>query len=232
MRVVRMTPDDVLARLGDLLARLDPDRAPDAAAYFRKALQINPSCVAAEAGLGYLAASEGRFPEAITHYDAAMALDADDFHYPYLAALSRLGESPRIGSIDSPAPGPTRADLPKARDLLRRTIQLRPGFAEAYVSLGETYLEADEKGGEGIEVLQKAQQLLPTRMDVVADLVLLNLRAGDRVTAGDLVEKTMVPSGDSRALRRARSALEGYDNAHAPTQLKPGHQGAGEAGSD
>jgi hypothetical protein len=82
VRVTKMSRDEVLARLGDLLARSDLERSQDAAAYFREALSINPSCAGAEAGLGYLAASGKRFAEALQHYQRAMELDPGNFRYP------------------------------------------------------------------------------------------------------------------------------------------------------
>src|SRR5207247_9505673 len=48
MRIERMERDEVLARLGDLLVRLGPDRAADAALHFREALRLNPKSASAE----------------------------------------------------------------------------------------------------------------------------------------------------------------------------------------
>jgi len=218
-RVERMARDEVLARLGDLLLRSGTERSKEAEPYFREALRINPKCAAAEAGLGFLAALQERFPESIVHYDSAIALDSGEFDYPYLAALSWLGESPHARESASRSRSMSPANLAKARELLRKTIQLRPGFAEAYVSLGKTYLIEDEKGKEGIAFLLKAQKLLPRRMDVATSLVQLYLKVEDRTSAGEVVEKVLVPWGDSELIRVARAALEDYDRTHGSTNL-------------
>jgi len=230
MRVERMERDEVLARLGDLLAHLGPDRAADAALHFREALRLNPKSAPAEAGLGYVAAAAQRFPEAIAHFDAARALDSPNFLYPYLAAVGRLGRSPAWPLVYSDAAKTTPEDLVKARDLLRRTIQVRPGFAAAYLSMGETYLQSQDSPDEGIQALQQVRKILPTRMEAAADLVHLYLKAGDRKSAGDLVEKVLVPSGNSGAIRYAKSILEDYDVAHA--SAKPRVEGSGSETQD
>src|SRR5207249_1941919 len=112
------------------------------------------------AGLGYVAAAAERFPEAIAHFDAARALDTPNFLYPYLAAVGRLGRSPVWPLAYSDAATTTPEDLVKARDLLRRTMQVRPGFAAAYLSMGESYLSGQESPDEGIQALEQVRRML------------------------------------------------------------------------
>ena len=213
VRVTKMSPDEVLARLGDLLARSDLERSQDAGAYFQEALRLNPASAAAEAGLGYLAASDGRFSEALPHYQKAMDLDPRNSHYPYLAAMSWMKESPKGSEAGQAAPTPD--EIVKAQDLLRLSIRLDPGFAEAQANLGVSFIDGQESSREGIQALEKARQLMPSRMDVASNLLVLHLKAGERTAAGELLDKVIIPSREARAIEFGRKAIQIYDEALA-----------------
>jgi tetratricopeptide (TPR) repeat protein len=213
VRVTRMSRDEVLARLGDLLTRSNLQRSPDAEAYLQEALRINPSCATAEAGLGYLAASGKRFAEALQHYQRAMELDSENFRYPYLAAMSWMKESPKGSESEDAAPSPE--EVVKAQELLRRSIRIEPQFAEAQASLGESFIDRPEPGSEGITALENARQLMPSRMDVATNLLILHLKAGERTAAAELLDQVIAPSRDGRAIEFGRNAIRTYDEALA-----------------
>ena len=213
VRVTKMSYDEVLARLGDLLARSKLERSQDAPIYFREALRLNPNCSPAQAGLGYLAASDGHFSEAIQHYQKAMDLDPGNFHYPYLAALSWMKEPPN-GS-ESKEAAPTDDEIMKAQELLRLSIRLEPNFAEAHAELGESIIDSQGDSREGIQALEKARQLMPSRMDVASNLLVLHLKAGERTAAGELMNKVIIPSREARAIEFGRKAIQLYDEALA-----------------
>ncbi len=215
VQVTKMTQDEVLARLGDLLARSNLVRSQDAGAYFREALRINPSCAAAEAGLGYLAASEKRFTEALEHYQAAMRLSSENFRYPYLAAIALMKDPPK--GADSQENSLAPEEGAKARELLRLSIKLEPNFGEAYAELGGSCIDSQECNGEGIQALEKARRLMPSRMDVAANLLVLLLKAGDRTAAAKLLDEVIVPSRDGRAVEFGRNAIRTYDEALSAT---------------
>lgn len=221
VQVTPMERDEALSRLGDLLAHLGPERSEDAIRHCRAALQINPKSAPAEAGIGFAEASRGNYEAAAAHYQTAAELDPGNHLYPYLRAVSLLGKLPGGRIVGSAGAGIAPEDLEKVRDLLQRTIERRPDFAEAYVDLGATYVGAEGTVDAGIAALEKARSLLPSRMDVVANLAALYLQKGDREQAGNLVENVLERSGDSTMTRWARLALENYDAVHAPANVTP-----------
>src|SRR6266568_2658706 len=131
VRVGAMKREDVLFRLGDLLAHLGQDRAADAGDLLREARRLSPDSAAPRAGLAYLACQAERFDEAIDLYDKAITLDPEDavtrFHYGQCLARRGLATSP--GGIE----GAATPDLVRAQEMFGKAIQIRPGFAEAYV---------------------------------------------------------------------------------------------------
>src|SRR4029077_17226565 len=64
-----------------------------------------------------------------------------------------------------------------------------------------------EHSAEGIQILLQARNLLPARMDVVYDMMLLFLRTGDRATADGLAQLVMLHAKDPRMGLQARSAI-------------------------
>ncbi len=116
-RVEPLTHDDVLYRLGDLLAS-EPEPRPEAAEHFQATLRAHPEHGLALAGLGYLAEREGRHEVALEHYRRAAALTPDDYliQYRYAASLLRKGDGSRA---------------PEAREALERSIAANPDFAPA-----------------------------------------------------------------------------------------------------
>jgi tetratricopeptide (TPR) repeat protein len=210
-KVRPMGRSESLARLGELLQHLQEERLPDAEAHLREALRLDPEGGIPLMNMGTLLAAKGEFDKAVSLFERAAASLPDEPLLTYREARALLhrkeGERPvgeeAVGSI---AP----ETIERARGLLKRTIKIRPSFAEAYIELGNL---ADASGGsleEGIEALAKARTLMPSRLDVTMNLFFLNLKAGNRAAAQELFDKAIIPQRDEESIRWARMRLE-YD---------------------
>jgi len=189
-----MARADVLYRLGDLLANLRDDHAPDAAEHFRAALALQPDHGPALAGLGYLAERAGRTDEARSYYEKAAKLAPDDIRVQFLYANNL---------IDDPGPDSLR----KARAALSRAVALRPDFGEAWARLGYTYQIEETLPPEAVQALETAHRLLPSRMDVAHNLSLAYARTGQTAKAEKLIERVLVPRATPEEIASAREAL-------------------------
>ena len=167
----------MLSRLGDYLAHGRPDRGPDAEAHYQAAIRADPAHAAAYSGLGLLSDSKMRYDEAARYYEKAVSLRPDDPLTLFLYAENIVERFTPSGTIVRRAPGATPPEMTRARELYRRSIRLRPDVAEAYAGLGLTYVFAEGDVSAGIEALEKARQMLPSRMDIVMNLVGLYARS-------------------------------------------------------
>ncbi|MGB6002005.1 MAG: hypothetical protein WBI00_16120, partial [Thermoanaerobaculia bacterium] len=103
-------------------------------------------------------------------------------------------------------PNPDADDLANARSAYRQAVRLEPGFGEAWALLGATYVIENQAAKEGLAALERAHRLLPERADVVYNLLLFQLSAGDLVKARRHLE--LLRAMDSPALvGRAEEAL-------------------------
>jgi tetratricopeptide (TPR) repeat protein len=153
-------------------------------------------------------------PDGEVHFREALKLapEDDEVHFRWGATLVALhGEAnPQIKLRPDPFP----AELREARELLNRAIELNPRRSEAYVDYGTTYLFDPGEVGQGIAALEVARSAMPSRMDVVYNLVALYLRSGDRSTAQGLTDHVLARSKDPQWLQRARQSLQ-YEEAQS-----------------
>jgi len=219
----RITPIDraeLLYRLGDLLARIDSGKEKEAEAHFREAIRIDPSHAASYAGLGLLRDDDGRHQEATPYYEKALALDPNDYMTVFLYAthLRRIalgGDYATFPILDEPP-----ADLLRARELFRRSLELRPGLAEAYAGLGSTYFVAAEDPQEGIDALETARRLLPSRMEIVFHLMQLYPRVGRRDEAQRLMDGVFTRHATVEQITMARDMLIQADMMRAGRMME------------
>ncbi len=203
-----MTRSQTLARLGDYLVHSQTGREGDAEAHFQAAIRADPSLAFAYTGLGYLRDLQKRRQEASAAYEKALALAPGDALTMFLYAESLMDRSMPPGTItrrtsdEGPPP-----ELARARDLYRASIRLRPDVAEAYAGLGGTFTLDDANLSEGIEALEKARRMLPSRMDVALNLAGLYARNGERSKAQDLVERVLRRSGNRQAFETGQEIL-------------------------
>ncbi len=198
---------EVLSRLGDYLAHGQSDRGADAEAHYQAAIRADPDHAAAYAGLGSLRGAKKRYDEAARYYEKAVSLQPDDPLTLFLLAENIVERFTPSGRIVRRAPGATPPEMARARELYRRSIRLRPDIAEAYAGLGLTYVFDEGDVGAGIEALEKARLMLPSRMDIVMNLVGLYARSGAVSKARDLVDRVLEPSGRKEELETARELI-------------------------
>ena len=227
---IPMTRAETLSRLGDYLLHSQTGREEDAQAHFQAAILAEPAHAPAYAGMGYLRDVQKRHDDAASYYEKALALDPDDPLTLFLYAesiMERVSPSGAVTRITGKGPPP--ADLSRARDLYARSIRLRPDIAEAYAGLGATFTLVDDGLAKGIEALEKARTMLPSRMDVVLNLAGLYARSGQRARAQDLVERLLARSGDRQAIEAGREILLEADLKEAETLVNKGDVDAGVA---
>ncbi|HXH28133.1 MAG TPA: tetratricopeptide repeat protein, partial [Candidatus Polarisedimenticolia bacterium] len=189
--VTPMTRPDVLYRLGDFLAHGEGNRAADAEAHFRAALAIDPRHAPSLAGLGFLRDGQGRFAEASAYYERALALAPDDPRTCALYAGSLMLRHFQDGVARFRVSDATPPDFARARALFLKSLSLGPPTGTIYAGLGSTYAFDRTGLGPGIAALETAHRLLPSRHDIVYNLVGLYARDGDRDKAQRLVEEVL-----------------------------------------
>jgi tetratricopeptide (TPR) repeat protein len=218
-----MTRAEALYRLGDLLSHLGPDRSTEAERHFRETIRLDSSHAAAHRGLGFIRDLRGDHEEASAFYERALDLDPNDYltHFLYATSLidRRFGTERRhrrlIGDTTPPL-------LARARELFSESIRLRPDLPEAYAGLGATYTLDESDLEEGIAALEKARRLLPSRMDIVFNLVGLYARSGERRKAQHLIDEVLGRADDPALLADARESMLQGDLVVASRLLKEG----------
>ncbi|MGB3563464.1 MAG: hypothetical protein WBH85_20245 [Thermoanaerobaculia bacterium] len=194
---------EVLYQLGTLLA--DLSHGVESAG--RKAEDHLRAALAEETVAGDVLASLGWLEE--LHGDAAKAeslyLEAMQGQPAWWRSWALCG---RFFSrrLERAGPNPDADDLANARSAYRQAVRLEPGFGEAWALLGATYVIENQAAKEGLAALERAHRLLPERADVVYNLLLFQLSAGDLVKARRHLE--LLRAMDSPALvGRAEEAL-------------------------
>src|SRR5205823_10900229 len=91
--------------------------------------------------------------------------------------------------------------------------------------LGATYTFAGEDARKGIAASSRAIQLSPAMIDVAADLVLLYARSGRAQLAKAMMDRFIVPSGETDIIAQATENLALADYVRA-TELLHSHQNA------
>jgi cytochrome c-type biogenesis protein CcmH/NrfG len=164
---------DLLYRLGKFLGQVE-DVNGDAERHFRETLAINPAHARSLAALG--------------QYDKAIAADPGDAEIDLDYAESLLGK--QIGPL-AEAEETTPDDAKpfrKARELAQKATTLEPNNGRAWGDLGTSYMVESELAN-GIAALERARQLLPTRLDYRVHLFAMYRRSGDRAKADALFKE-------------------------------------------
>jgi len=209
--VLPLTRADLLYTLGDYVAHVTRWRADEAEAHFREALRLDPNHARAHAALAALLAKRDLWPEAEVHFQKAIEADPADAlpFYSFGAAQLARGTAHMRG-IPS-RPGPLSETIQAARGLLSRSVELAPDFAEACFALGCTYLYDPGDVTDGVMHFEHARHLVPARMDIAHDEMMLCLNSGHRTEGEQLANEVLFRSQDANVIRDAKQALQQDD---------------------
>jgi len=205
MRVSEMRRADVYARLGAVLAEVHNDDRGKGEVCLEAALGVDARCALALAYLGWNADARGRADEAESFYDRAMRADpqsAEVWLVAGMGPLVRLSGGSAAGHDVSWA----LRQVAIARERLRRALERDPDNAEALAQYGWTFLY-DERVQGGVNALRRASRALPTRADILTNLIVALARSGDVAEATELLDARLRGLGDSDDVQRAESAI-------------------------
>lgn len=208
LRVEPMPYAELLRCLGEYVAHVTPWNQQEALRHLEAAVEHDPANARARAGLGCVLAKKSQSEQAEAQFAQAAKLAPDDGEVWYRWGSSQIARYIETNPQVKSRPDPFPAALQDARQSLMRAIQLNPRRAEAYNDYGCTFLYDPGDPGDGIAALEVARNFMPSRMDVVYNLILLYLRKGDRATAQGLADHVLARSRDPEWSKRAQQALE------------------------
>ena len=193
--VSQMPRTEVLFRLGDLLSSGRSERHDFAAEHFEAALVLDESYGPAVAGLGLLDEAADRREAARALYERAAKLTPDDYRINLL-----LGGSLSDWFEGEASHEARTAQLGRARMLLRRATELRPGRIEAWAELGATYLADTQNTDPGIDALEHAMEIQPKHPGVGINLAALYVNKGSAMKAESVIARMEAAGVDAHAL--------------------------------
>lgn len=198
-RTEPMPPQDVLYHLGDLLAHIG--RSAQAEEHFHLALELDPTHADSHAGLALIRDLAGGYDEAEILYRDAIELRSTNPLTYLLYGRHLLTVLQAGGEIDR------KILAERAQAAFAKLVGLDPGFGEGYVMLGLAHLLGEADPAAGIRALERARQLLPTRMDVVFHLVRLRIRNQEFDRAESLVEGVLAQRAEPEAVQTVREEI-------------------------
>ena len=220
----RLRPGDALYHLGDLLAH--QGRGEAAERHFLQALAEEPEHAEAHGGLALVRDLHGRFDEAEVLFRDALRLGSQDpltyllygRHLLHLQTLAggpsfvevvgeEFSEPPEPGDEAPDGPSRARAWAERARLALERALELDPDYAEAGALLGLAHLRGAGEPADGVRALERTHELLPTRMDVVANLAQLEARIGHFERAEAWIEEVLAVRGPAELVAETRAQV-------------------------
>ena len=223
------------AYLGDLL--LKSNRA-ESEAYLQKALALDANLPMANASMGLLLERQGKTEDARKHFERAIAGGGQNYliHFYYAKALSQEGNLDMETVMGF---APDTAKIMRAE--LKRAIELRPDFPDAYSLLAFVNLVTDNDLDGTLELLKHASAAAPNRNDLVFMLAQLYMRKQDFKTAHELIDKLKLdPELRDRAQgllaqlnaveEQITRAREIQQQQHKPADSSALHDGYDEAG--
>jgi len=199
-----MTRAEVLFQLGDLLAHRADHQKPAAEKHLNKCLELEGSHSGALVSLGFLADRDEDAERAAGLYRQATEGDWTDWRGNFFLGLQALG---RIAS--DPGQGDDLAPrVQECRQYFERSLTLNPEFAPSRAGLGRTYLFDNATPEKGIALLSEAAEQMPSREDIVLDLVVLTARAGKLDDARKLLDQRLRPTGNLDMVEQAEKYIE------------------------
>lgn len=202
MDTARLSEAEAMFYLGDLLSHIN--RPDEAEKYFQESIALDPALTEAHAALGMLRIRQSKFADARRHLQRAAIMSQNYLvHYNYAYALSREGmDADRL--VKTYAPETAQA----MRTHLRKAVQLAPSFAPSYQLLAFVNLVMNEELEESVNLVKRAQRLLPGRPELGILLGQLYLRQRDFASARLTLESFIRQSTDVELRSYAQSLLE------------------------
>jgi Tfp pilus assembly protein PilF len=202
LRVSEMRRADVYARLGAVLAEVHDDDRGKGEACLEAALGVDARCALALAYLGWDADGQGRAEEAEGYYDRATRADPQSAEVWLVAGMGPLM---RVSGGRHDMGWVSRQVL-TGRERLRRALERDPDNAEALAQYGWTFL-FDDRARDGVNPLRRASRALPTRADILTNLIVALAHSDGVAEAQDLLEARLRSLGDEDDVKRAESAI-------------------------
>jgi Tfp pilus assembly protein PilF len=201
LRMSALRRADVYARLGAVLTEVHNDNRGKGEACLGAALGIDAQNALALAYLGWNADADGRAEEAESFYDRATRADPQTSEVWLVAGMGPLVRVNRGGES-----GWVSRQVSIGRERLRHALELDPNNAEALAQFGWTSL-FDNRAKEAVDPLRRASQALPTRADILTNLIVALAHSGSAAEARDLLDARLRSLGDADNVKRAESAL-------------------------
>jgi hypothetical protein len=140
-------------------------------------------------------------------YVRALWLPGDD---PRPCVIAGLGTLHRFFA-ENPGPVVVRDSAPalvlKIRERFACALERDPGNPEALAGYGKTFTYQLVPTPEAIDALERAAAALPTRTDVLVDLVVLYANAGQRAAADRLLHGVLEPRLSLVRVRRLEARI-------------------------
>jgi tetratricopeptide (TPR) repeat protein len=190
----------------------------DAAACYRRAIELNPNHAEACNNLGFVFQAQGKLEEAVALYRQAVTLDPDLLmaHMNLGFGLINLGRADAaeesLRRVIALAPGHAialqslgviaaqRGDFPDAEAMLRRALELQPDYAEALNNLGSLLMQT-RRLPEAETCYRRALELQPDHAEALNNLGQM------------LAETGRLPEAEA-AYRRALELKPDFAHAH------------------
>jgi Flp pilus assembly protein TadD len=204
MQSAPVTEAEAQAYLGDLLLHLGDHKGAETR--LQQALQLEPNLALANSSLGMLRVRQGKFSEARSLLQKAVAANSQNYlvHYNYANALSleSMDAGNRVSGYTTEAAQEMRAELKKA-------IELSPTFPESYRLLAFVNLVRGEEIDESISLLKRGLALSPGSGQIGFLLAQLYMRKEDFKSARRILEPMVrAGSADQQLSANAQSMLD------------------------
>jgi len=221
-QITPLERQETVYRLGELLSHTAPVRYEAAETHYREALRLDATHAPSYVGLGRLEEIQGLHTEAASFYEKAIAIDPN-----HAAAYERHGHSvlqeylERTGGrLELNAATPEA--MLEARALFTKSLELDPTSMNAHAGFGKTFYFGGQDVGPGIASLTRAAAALPARTDVLYDLLVLHVQAGNGQAARAVLDDALRHRADDELVAHAERAIVALDLQRSDALLAEG----------
>ena len=188
-----LEPAESAAAIGNFLVAGARPRA--ALPHLEQALSLDPESSLAMESMGYLQLRTGRRDDAESWFDKAAAAGSDSYLLHYYRAV--LSDEPEEEAL--------------RQERLRRTIELNPKFAPAYMLLSASYAEQPDRLPEAHALATKAMELEPAEASMWAQLGQVLLRMDRPAEAREALKQAIAVASSAEDERSIRALMKAID---------------------